>query len=157
MVGHGGSSAGSYLADPTSPIPSHCASIVMTGTVRVNYWHNFATFWKLPCCATQRMLAGWCLVAFMRNVGNMHGARRKTNFCSIFWRNIWWCKCQYICPVISKWKLFLPGSSRCASILESTCSANGRRWCLAIAFSVVCIYAFLLLLPPAFMHFFYFF
>ena len=24
MVGHGGSSAGSYLADPTSPIPSHC-------------------------------------------------------------------------------------------------------------------------------------
>ena len=37
MVGHGGSSAGSYLADPTtSPIPSHCASIVMTGTLRVN-------------------------------------------------------------------------------------------------------------------------
>ena len=29
MVGHGGSSAGSYLADPTSPIPSHCASIVL--------------------------------------------------------------------------------------------------------------------------------
>ena len=37
MVGHGGSSAGSYLADPTSPIPSHCASIVATSTVRVNY------------------------------------------------------------------------------------------------------------------------
>ena len=35
MVGHVGSSAGSYLADPTSPIPSHCASIVMTSTVRV--------------------------------------------------------------------------------------------------------------------------
>ena len=34
MVGHGGSSAGSYLADPTSPIPSHCASIVATSTVR---------------------------------------------------------------------------------------------------------------------------
>ena len=32
----GGSSAGSYLADPTSPIPSHCASIVWTSTVRVN-------------------------------------------------------------------------------------------------------------------------
>ena len=30
MVGHGGSSAGSYLANPTSPIPSHCASIVVT-------------------------------------------------------------------------------------------------------------------------------
>ena len=36
MVGHGGSTAGSYLADPTSPIPSHCASIVVTSTVRVN-------------------------------------------------------------------------------------------------------------------------
>ena len=35
MVGHGGSSAGSYLADPTSPIPSHCASTVATSTVRV--------------------------------------------------------------------------------------------------------------------------
>ena len=36
MVGHGGSSAGSYLADPTSPIPSHCSSIVVTSTLRVN-------------------------------------------------------------------------------------------------------------------------
>ena len=36
MVGHGESSAGSYLADPTSPIPSHCASVVMTSTLRVN-------------------------------------------------------------------------------------------------------------------------
>ena len=36
MVGHGGSSAGSYLADPTSPIPSHCESIVVTSTLRVN-------------------------------------------------------------------------------------------------------------------------
>ena len=36
MVGHEGSSAGSYLADPTSPIPSHCASIVTTSIVRVN-------------------------------------------------------------------------------------------------------------------------
>ena len=35
MVGHGGSSAGSYLADPTSPIPSHCASVVATSTLRV--------------------------------------------------------------------------------------------------------------------------
>ena len=36
MVGHGGSSAGSYLADPTSPIPSHCASVVVTSTLRAN-------------------------------------------------------------------------------------------------------------------------
>ena len=39
MFGHGGSSAGSYLADPTSPIPSHCGSIVVTNTLRVNYLH----------------------------------------------------------------------------------------------------------------------
>ena len=36
MIGQGGSSAGLYLADPTSPIPSHCASIVVTSTLRVN-------------------------------------------------------------------------------------------------------------------------
>ena len=36
MVGHGGSNAGLYLANPTSPIPSHCASIVATSTLRVN-------------------------------------------------------------------------------------------------------------------------
>ena len=36
MVGLGGSSAGSYLADPTSPIPFHCASIVVTSTLRAN-------------------------------------------------------------------------------------------------------------------------
>ena len=46
MVGLGGSSAGSYLADPTSPIPSHYAviilfksvpaSIVVTSTLGVN-------------------------------------------------------------------------------------------------------------------------
>ena len=29
MVGHGGSSAGSYLADPTSPIPSHYVVIIL--------------------------------------------------------------------------------------------------------------------------------
>ena len=43
MVGHGGSSAGSYLADPTSPIPSHCASIVVTSTLRVNLWNLSST------------------------------------------------------------------------------------------------------------------
>ena len=32
----GGSSASSYLTDPTSPIPSHCASIVVTSTLRVD-------------------------------------------------------------------------------------------------------------------------
>ena len=41
MVGHGRSSAGSCLADPTSPIPSHCASVVATSTVRVKYKYVF--------------------------------------------------------------------------------------------------------------------
>ena len=35
MVGHGGSSAGSYVADPTSPIPSHCASIAATNIYKL--------------------------------------------------------------------------------------------------------------------------
>ena len=35
MVGHGESSASSYLTDPTSPIPYHCASIVVTSTLSV--------------------------------------------------------------------------------------------------------------------------
>ena len=48
MLGHGGSSASSYLADPIFPHPlalcchypvskCHSASIVVTGTVRVNF------------------------------------------------------------------------------------------------------------------------
>ena len=44
MVGHEGSSAGSYLADPTSPIPSHCqkcphASII-SGVHVINWCVN---------------------------------------------------------------------------------------------------------------------
>ena len=48
MVGHGGSSAGSYLADPTSPIPSHCASIVATSTLRVNMFVEQSDKWSNP-------------------------------------------------------------------------------------------------------------
>ena len=36
MVGHGESSAGSHLADPTSPIPSHCAVIILFKSVPVH-------------------------------------------------------------------------------------------------------------------------
>ena len=46
MVGHGGSSAGSYLADPTSPIPSHCASIVATSTLRVKLSYCYDRLWR---------------------------------------------------------------------------------------------------------------
>ena len=48
MVGHGGSSAGSYLADPTSPISSHCASIVVTSTLRVNMEHCHVVIKHIP-------------------------------------------------------------------------------------------------------------
>ena len=36
MVGYGGSSAGSYLTDPTSPMPSHCAVIIQFKIVSVH-------------------------------------------------------------------------------------------------------------------------
>ena len=53
MVGHGRSSAGSYLADPTSPIPSLCASIVATSTVRVNIvcqcFYSITFFFAVQC------------------------------------------------------------------------------------------------------------
>ena len=53
MVGHGGSSASSYLSDPTSPIPSHCASIVVTSTLRVNlilHYRYYIMLYKAPKC-----------------------------------------------------------------------------------------------------------
>ena len=54
MVGHGGSSAGLYLANPTSPIPSHCASTVATSTVRVT---------KLPLTKPCLVTDGWVVTA----------------------------------------------------------------------------------------------
>ena len=36
MVKHGGSSAGSYPADPTSPIPSHCVVIILFKSVTMH-------------------------------------------------------------------------------------------------------------------------
>ena len=61
MVGHGGSSAGSYLVDPTSPIPSHCASIVATSTLKVKRHSAHCTFLSsCPSFSTVRAtLALW--------------------------------------------------------------------------------------------------
>ena len=57
MVGHGGSSAGSYFADPTSPIPSHCASIVATSTLRVNFSDLTGTdYHTAMCCHSSRTI-----------------------------------------------------------------------------------------------------
>ena len=38
IVGHGGCSAGSYLADPTSTIPSYWAEIILFKSVPVHQW-----------------------------------------------------------------------------------------------------------------------
>ena len=67
MVGRGGSSADSYLTDPTSPIPSHCASIVVTSTLRVNtvnHGHEFrfdhSLFVKyVNLCLSHVLKANW--------------------------------------------------------------------------------------------------
>ena len=42
MLGHGGSSASSYLADPTSPIPSHCAVMILFKSVPVHQLSRLA-------------------------------------------------------------------------------------------------------------------
>ena len=65
MVGHGWSSAGSYLADPTSPIPSHCASIVMTSTLRVNHTKHDIPItlpgWSYFADCYENVSFSWCL------------------------------------------------------------------------------------------------
>ena len=57
MVEHGGSSAGSYLADPTSPIPSHCAVSILFKSVPVHQlsWLallrvKYPSFTSVPNC-----------------------------------------------------------------------------------------------------------
>ena len=75
MVGHGGSSASSYLADPTSPIPSHCASTVVTSTVRVNFYNN------LGLCG--EVYAGYFPVNFYNNLrfcGEIYAGYFAVNF-----------------------------------------------------------------------------
>ena len=42
MVGDGGGSAGSYLDDPTSSIPSHCAVITLFESVPVHQLSQLA-------------------------------------------------------------------------------------------------------------------
>ena len=56
MVEHGGSSAGSYLTDPTSPIPSHCASTVATSTLRVKLTL------ERGYSARHTEMSGWCFL-----------------------------------------------------------------------------------------------
>ena len=117
MVGHGGSSAGSYLADPTSPIPSHCASIVATSTLRVNCqllsWaaHLFLFLWagmnnNLPqhvqyqpviCCYTVKQSLAVCTCRLLLNawahntmLSRLHGETDTCLSClSLFLFSFW--------------------------------------------------------------------
>ena len=59
MVRHGGSSAGSYLADPTSPIPSHCASIVVTSTLRVKRLELHKQLLQQKICTDAHTFQSW--------------------------------------------------------------------------------------------------
>ena len=77
MVGHVGSSVGSYLADPTSPIPSHCASIVTTSTVRVKsllqlYWQTLVMEKTSSFYGSNSGVIALCVVTFffLPNLGH---------------------------------------------------------------------------------------
>ena len=109
MVGHGGSSAGAYLATPTSPIPSHCASTVVTSTLRVN---NSLLGMMIHVVA----LAHWY---YIDRIVVLFGActyRKKKSF----WEIIKHCWCTYII-YYSKLLVHLY-SSRGARSLIGTCA-----------------------------------
>ena len=60
MLGHGGSSAGSYLADRTYPIPSHCTVIILFQSASVNNVHDLQSWSSLLYL---RVLYRYALVA----------------------------------------------------------------------------------------------
>ena len=97
MVGHGGSSAGSYLADPTSPIPSHCASIVTTSTLRVKmvilgYFH--CIIYLANNLKTSTSYVGWAhpggkeLKLCMKNEPSQTG-KMHINSCPLVFSCLW--------------------------------------------------------------------
>ena len=51
MVGHGGSSAGSYLADPTSPSPSTVHQLLQLALKYLK--HTSVEFSLLSCCSNE--------------------------------------------------------------------------------------------------------
>ena len=73
MVGHGGSSAGSYLTNPTYPIPSHCASIVATSKeLRVNLRVNLPQGKPVHGDVDMGMCQHWTMV----NIGKEKKTRK---------------------------------------------------------------------------------
>ena len=100
MVGHGLSSAGSYLADPTSPIPSHCASIVATSTVRVN---------RCIMCQCVCMLVNYIYLLLKCHISKFVFSSIERNCCAcvivylyfIYYSLIVFCTVLYIVPLDS--------------------------------------------------------
>ena len=80
MVGHGGSSAGLYLADSTSPIPSHCASIVVTSTVRVKILASKNVPTRISFLATVRIhcVSELCCCLFFHHSFVLHRLESRT-------------------------------------------------------------------------------
>ena len=77
MVGHGGNSAGSHLAHPTSPITSHSASIVVTSTLRVNL--SLFDLWLVFCCDDVPLKVMWLDRDSLSIYDNLHYCK-STNF-----------------------------------------------------------------------------
>ena len=76
MVGHGGSSAGSYLTDPTSPIRSHCASIVATSNVRVKVRSlRLDIYIHIQMSITFHGIGNTCTISSLLGRHRQHGMR----------------------------------------------------------------------------------
>ena len=82
MVGHGGSSAGSYLANPTSPIPSHCAVIILFKSVPVHLLSWLALYELMWCI----MMFMWCKInVICRKNCLIDLSQSKTEFTVWYW------------------------------------------------------------------------
>ena len=111
MVGHGGSSAGLYLADPTSPIPSHCASIVATSTLTVKGSPKISHSLAIDPCWVVRLevvSVCWCIYS-SHCVTRLPPSKKMKMEMKANWLGAWlWVKC-YVRTVVSghtvSWKI----------------------------------------------------
>ena len=115
MVGHGESSAGSYLADPTSPIPSHCASVVMTSTVRVEF--------IVEAQELKHNVGPWHCVQKHRTLANQTGQHWQKLVA--VWNCVWLCLLHIPTNVAKNTALVnlqRYGISNCYACLDTCCS-----------------------------------
>ena len=93
VVGHGGSSAGSYLANPTSPIPSHCGVIVLFKSVPVHQlsWLALLKSWGAGLRSTLKYYVDCWIFVFLSDI---HFACAVNLLCLV--------KCLYIWHLLSR-------------------------------------------------------